>query len=138
MIEAGQIRAARALLNISQADLARIASVHVATIRRLEAATEVTGAAETLWKIQQALEAAGIEFIPAEAEKGLGIRLRNAPRGRQRPKASGNDHCLSMFSVPKSLGAAVPISFKPCWTSEPTLKPTPKPVPPEAEANLEL
>jgi transcriptional regulator with XRE-family HTH domain len=76
MIEAVQIRAARGLLNISQANLARIASVHVATIRRLEAATEVRGAAETLWKIQRALENAGIEFIPAEAGRGPGVRLR--------------------------------------------------------------
>ena len=76
MIDAAQIRAARALLNISQADLARIASVHVATIRRLEAATGVRGAAESLWKIQRALENADIEFIPAEAGRGPGVRLR--------------------------------------------------------------
>ena len=80
MIDAAQIRAARALLNISQGDLARIASVHVATIRRLEAATSVRGAAETLWKIQKALEAAGVEFIPEEAEKGPGVRLKRARR----------------------------------------------------------
>ena len=54
MIDAAQIRAARALLNMGQTDLARIASVHVATIRRLEAATEVRGAADTVWKIQKA------------------------------------------------------------------------------------
>jgi transcriptional regulator with XRE-family HTH domain len=83
MINAAQIRAARALLNISQVDLAKIASVHVATIRRLEAATEVRGAAETLWKIQQAFERAGIEFLPEEAERGLGLRLRRA--GDTRP-----------------------------------------------------
>jgi transcriptional regulator with XRE-family HTH domain len=82
MIGAGQIRAARALLNISQGDLARIASVHVATIRRLEAATGVRGAAETLWKMQQALEHAGIEFIPEEAGRGPGVRLRQ-PQHRQ-------------------------------------------------------
>jgi transcriptional regulator with XRE-family HTH domain len=76
MIDAAQIRAARALLNMSQADLARIASVHVATIRRLEAATEVRGAAETVWKIQRALDAAGIEFIPAEAGRGAGVRFK--------------------------------------------------------------
>src|SRR6185437_9527257 len=78
MIDAAQIRAARALLNIGQTDLARIASVHVATIRRLEAATEVRGAAETVWKIQKALEAAGVEFIPEEAGRGAGVRFRQA------------------------------------------------------------
>ena len=87
MIDAAQVRAARALLNVSQADLARLASVHVATIRRLEAATEIRGAAETLWKIQIALEAAGIEFIPAEGGKGPGVRLKAAPRQVHKPKA---------------------------------------------------
>ena len=86
MIDAAQIRAARALLNINQADLARIASVHVATIRRLEAATEIRGAAETVWKIQRALEAADIEFIPAEAGRGPGVRLKQADEG---PKPHG-------------------------------------------------
>jgi predicted transcriptional regulator len=55
MIDAAQIRAARALLNIGQTDLARIASVHVATIRPLEAATEVRGAAETVGKFRMLL-----------------------------------------------------------------------------------
>jgi transcriptional regulator with XRE-family HTH domain len=88
MIDAGQIKAARALLNMSQTDLARIASVHVATVRRIEASTEVRGAAETLWKIQSALEKAGIEFIPADEQRGRGLRFRNIPRGRQRSKRS--------------------------------------------------
>ena len=82
MIDAAQIRAARALLNMGQTGLARIASVHVATIRRLEAATEVRGAAETVWKIQKALEAAGIEFISEEAGRGPGVRLKHARESR--------------------------------------------------------
>ena len=82
MVDAAQIRAARALLNLGQTDLARIASVHVATIRRLEAATEVRGAAETVWKIQKALEAAGIEFISEEAGRGPGVRLKHARESR--------------------------------------------------------
>ena len=82
MIDADRIRAARALLNMSQADLARIASVHVATIRRLEAATEIRGAAETVWKIQKALEAAGVEFIQEEAGRGAGVRFKQARDSR--------------------------------------------------------
>jgi hypothetical protein len=35
------------------------------------------GAAETLWKIQRALEAAGVEFIPADEAKGPGVRLKD-------------------------------------------------------------
>ena len=87
MIDPSQIRAARGLLNISQADLAKSASLHVASVRRLEAATGMRGAAETLWKIQTALEAAGIEFIPAEEGKGPGVRLKAAPRQSQRRAA---------------------------------------------------
>jgi transcriptional regulator with XRE-family HTH domain len=82
MISAAQIRAARALLDIGQAELAEIATVHVATIRRLEASTEVRGAAETVWKIQQALEAAGVQFIPEEAGRGPGVRFKEAKGSR--------------------------------------------------------
>lgn len=87
MIDAGQIRAARALLNISQTDLARIASVHVATVRRIEAATELRGAVETLWKIQTALEKAGVQFIPADESRGPGVRLIRRIRTRNGEKA---------------------------------------------------
>jgi transcriptional regulator with XRE-family HTH domain len=91
MIDAGQVRAARALLNISQTDLAKIASVHVATVRRIEAATELRGAVETLWKIQTALEKAGIQFIPADESAGPGVRLgrvrtRSGEKARARRK----------------------------------------------------
>jgi transcriptional regulator with XRE-family HTH domain len=90
MIDAAQIRAARALLNINQSDLARMAPVHVATVRRLEATTEIRGAAETLWKIQTALEAAGVEFIPAEGGKGPGVRLKAPARRPQKTVRKGS------------------------------------------------
>ena len=64
---------------------AEIANLHVATIRRLEAAAGVRGAAETLVKIQKALEKAGIEFIPAGEGKGPGVRLSHE-------EASALDH----------------------------------------------
>ena len=76
MINAAQIRAARALLDISQVRLAAMSSVSESTIKRLEAASEIRGSAESIWKIQQVLEVAGIEFIPAEGEGGPGVRLR--------------------------------------------------------------
>jgi len=86
MITAAQIRAARGLLNLNQAQLAEMAKLGIATIKRIEASSEVRGAASTLWKIQAALEAAGIEFLPAEDGGGLGVRLR--PGGRS-PKPRG-------------------------------------------------
>jgi len=53
----------------------------------LEAArTEIRGSVETVWKIQRALEAAGIEFISAEEGKGPGVRLRQMVR-QKKPKA---------------------------------------------------
>ncbi len=82
MIDAAQIRAARALLSISQVSLAKTASVHVATIRRLEAASGVRGTAESLWKIQIALEKAG----PADATMGPGVRLKHGRRGEERKR----------------------------------------------------
>jgi transcriptional regulator with XRE-family HTH domain len=89
MIDAAQLRAARALLSMSQIDLAKIALVHVATIRRLEAATEVRGAADTLWKIQRALEAAGVEFIPEDDAKGPGVRLKYRTRAKEAKRSGG-------------------------------------------------
>jgi len=80
VIEAAQIRGARALLGLSQADLSKLASVSATTIKRLEGAAEIRGAAETLWKIESALEEAGVEFIPANDTKGPGVRLKQRQR----------------------------------------------------------
>jgi predicted transcriptional regulator len=71
-----QVKAARALLTWSQADLARWSGVSEPTVKRLESRDgELGGRAETAAKIVAALEAAGIEFM-AESEGGLGVRLR--------------------------------------------------------------
>ena len=88
MILPAQIRAARSLIGISQNELSEMADVGISTIKRIELATEVSGSARTLVKIQSALEKAGIEFIPAEGGKGPGVRLRHeeadAPDRRRR------------------------------------------------------
>jgi transcriptional regulator with XRE-family HTH domain len=70
-----QIRAARALLRLEQADLAHRAHVSVVTIRRLEGAdgSELVAPA-TLEGVRQVLEQAGAEFIPD------GVRRRRAMR----------------------------------------------------------
>jgi transcriptional regulator with XRE-family HTH domain len=83
MIFPPQIRAARALLGWNQVELAEAASVGVATLRRLEAAgTQLRGSVEVVWKIQLALEKAGVEFIAADDHKGPGVRLKRLSRGR--------------------------------------------------------
>jgi len=75
MITAGQVKAARSLLGLSQRDLSEMADLGIATVKRLETAAEPRGAVTTILKAQAALEKAGIEFIPAEGGKGPGVRL---------------------------------------------------------------
>jgi len=84
MIGAAQIRAARALLGIGQRELSRIAEIAVSTVKRIELADDVTGSARTLWKLQTALEKAGVEFIPADEHKGPGVRLKNKDSDHRR------------------------------------------------------
>jgi hypothetical protein len=52
----------------------------IATVRRIEAAVdEITGTAQTVSKIQRALETAGIIFIDQDERYGPGVRLRKPP-----------------------------------------------------------
>ncbi len=80
MISAAQLRAARALLGISQRELADAAGVSVPTIRRMEASEGTVRAnVDTLMKIINALGAAGIELIAegdASPSGGRGVRLK--------------------------------------------------------------
>ena len=72
-----QIRAARVLLGLSQADLATLASVGLGTVKRIEAArVELTGTVQTLSRIKKALETEGIVFIEQDEQQGPGVRLR--------------------------------------------------------------
>lgn len=69
-----QCRAARALLNWSQKDLANAAGIGLSTVARFERG-ENPPYTSTLETLRAALEAAGIEFIPANGG-GPGLRLR--------------------------------------------------------------
>jgi predicted transcriptional regulator len=80
MISAAQLRAARALLGIDQRTLAQLAGVSLPTIQRMEASEgTVRGVVDTLMKVIEALDAAGIELIgneqPSQA-RGRGVRLK--------------------------------------------------------------
>jgi transcriptional regulator with XRE-family HTH domain len=86
MITAAQIKAARALLGIDQRALSIGAEVAISTVKRLELAEELTGSVRTLWKIQTALEQAGVEFIPADENKGPGVRLKEKIGIKVKPK----------------------------------------------------
>ena len=82
MITIRQVKAARALLGWSQADLAQRSGVSEPTIARLESAQgELGGREGTGKKIRRAIEAAGIEFID-ENGGGPGVRLRKRPHKR--------------------------------------------------------
>lgn len=74
MITPEQCRMARAALQIGVRDLAASSGVSAMTISRFENGHS-GGQAETLRKLQAALEAAGLEFIP-ENGGGAGVRLR--------------------------------------------------------------
>jgi predicted transcriptional regulator len=75
MITAAQMRAARALLNIDQKKLAELAGVSWPTIQRMEASNgNVRGVVDTLTKVVEAFNRAGIELIGDEAISGSGGR----------------------------------------------------------------
>ncbi len=75
MITPRQIRAARALLDWSQQQLADKAIVSLNAVARLEKGI-VDSRASTLLAIQKALVKAGIEFLDAD-QKGEGVRLKS-------------------------------------------------------------
>ena len=80
MITAHQLRAARALLNIDQRQMADLAALSVPTIQRMEASDGVVrGNVDSLMKLVSALEKAGIELINPgvpSPTRGRGVRLR--------------------------------------------------------------
>ena len=81
-----QSRAARALLNWSQEQLAEKASVSVTTLRNYERGATVP-VTNNLNAMRTALEAAGVVFLD-EDDGGPGVRLRKAKRARKPVKAS--------------------------------------------------
>ena len=85
MITATQLRAARALLGIDQQTLADLSGVSLPTIQRMEASQgNVRGVIDTLTKVVEALNAAGVELIGDNAKSeagGRGVRFRSPAVG---------------------------------------------------------
>ena len=81
MITAPQLRAARALLGLSQQQLADLARLSVPTIQRMESSDGVIrGNVDSLMKLVGALGVAGLELIDegaVSAGGGRGIRLKS-------------------------------------------------------------
>jgi predicted transcriptional regulator len=80
MMTSAQMRAARALLGIDQKTLAELAGVSVPTIQRMEAsAGNVRGFVDSLTKVVEAFDRAGVELIGENAPSlgaGRGVRLK--------------------------------------------------------------
>jgi transcriptional regulator with XRE-family HTH domain len=80
MITGSQMRAARALLEIDQRELAQRAGLSLPTIQRMESSGGVIrGNVDSLMKLVDALAAAGIELIDEGAishDGGRGVRLK--------------------------------------------------------------
>lgn len=94
MITATQLKAARALLEIDQRELAGLSNLSVPTIQRMEASGGVIrGNVDSLMKLVHALERAGIELInegAVSSHGGRGVRLREpaSKSARNRDKQS--------------------------------------------------
>ena len=71
----GQCRAARALLDITQPELAELAELGLSTVVDFEKSRRDVSRLVVV-SLQRALEEAGVRFI-AENGEGPGVRLRN-------------------------------------------------------------
>lgn len=75
-----QIAAARALLGLTQGELAKKVKLSIPTLKRMEASGgEAVGLISNIAAVRAVLEMAGIEFVEEGDE--LGVILRNTPRG---------------------------------------------------------
>ena len=101
MITSSQLRAARALLSISQSQLAELSSLSVPTIQRMEASDGlIRGNVDSLVKLIAGLESAGIELIgenTVSQSGGRGVRLKAGP---------GNDESSQKQTPDTSTGLA--------------------------------
>ncbi|WP_394109072.1 helix-turn-helix domain-containing protein [Xanthobacter autotrophicus] len=72
-----QIAAARALVGLSQAEVAARANISVPTLKRMEASEgPASGMANNVAAVMHALEASGVLFIEQDCN-GPGVRLKD-------------------------------------------------------------
>ena len=89
MITSAQMRAARAMLGIDQRTLAKLAGVSVPTIQRMEASGgNVRGIVESLTRVVDALNRAGIELIGENARSEDGGRCVRLKQPAAPPEAA--------------------------------------------------
>lgn len=89
MILASQCRVARALLNISQTELAVRANLSESTVRNFEAG-RCAPITNNLAAIRRALETAGVEFIDGD-HPGIRVKLTGAIGGSQVSKSNAGN-----------------------------------------------
>jgi hypothetical protein len=77
-ITPAQLRAGRALLGLSQAELAGRACLALMTIKQAEAEAEAHASEAALAAIRVALEDQGVIFLDADGWEGPGVRLRRS------------------------------------------------------------
>lgn len=81
MLTSAQLKAARALLSLDQADLAAAAGISLPTIQRMEASDGIVRAqVDSLMKVLGALDRLGVEIIGPEQPsnaRGRGVRLKH-------------------------------------------------------------
>jgi len=70
-----QLKAARALVGLTQAQVAEAAGISIPTVKRAEGSATLGASISACDAIRAALEAAGVEFI-AENGGGAGVRLK--------------------------------------------------------------
>ena len=90
MLTSAQLKAARMLLGMDQRQLAEAAGLSLPTIQRMEASDgNVRGTIDSLVKVVEAMEQAGVELIgegTASPDGGRGVRLK-----REIPTEEGGD-----------------------------------------------
>lgn len=85
IVIAAQVRAARALLDWSQSQLAEAADVGVTTVRDIESERR-PAETDAMREIRRALENAGVVFVPGAPNGGPGVRfVRGRPHVVRQP-----------------------------------------------------
>lgn len=79
MVNPSQLRAGRALLGLSQAEIAGHACLSIPTVKRAEADGAIRVSDSAIAAIRVALEDLGVIFIPENGD-GPGVRLRKAEK----------------------------------------------------------
>jgi transcriptional regulator with XRE-family HTH domain len=110
MISAAQCRAARALLDWTQDDLATNAQVARATVADFERNTRMVPMRQNLLSIIAAFDAAGVAFIAEEKNgQGAGVRFRTLKLEYSRTvKPDDKDVIVSVRYLRKPLSVVVP------------------------------